>query len=89
MNPGAEKFNGFVPESLQFLRDLKENNSKVWFEAHSGDYEQHLLAPLRALTAGLTPLMLSIDAIWSPHRRGPSHGSGYWERLLGRCLFVH
>jgi len=28
---------------------------------HRSDYEQYLLAPLRALTAGLTPLMLSID----------------------------
>ena len=62
MKSGAETFNGFSPESLQFLRDLKENNSKSWFEVHRSDYEKFLLAPLRALTAGLTPLMLSIDA---------------------------
>jgi uncharacterized protein (TIGR02453 family) len=61
MNTGTEKFNGFTPESLQFLRDLKGNNTKSWFEAQRSDYEQHLLSPLRALTAGLTPLMLSID----------------------------
>jgi len=56
------KFNGFAPESLSFLHDLRENNSKAWFEAHRSDYEQHLLVPLRALTAALTPLMFSIDA---------------------------
>jgi len=56
------KFNGFAPEALSFLRDLKENNGKVWFEEHRSDYEQHLLVPLRALTAGLMPLMFSIDA---------------------------
>lgn len=61
MNPGAEIFNGFSQESLDFLRDLKANNSKGWFESHRSDYEQHLLSPLRALTACLTPLMLSID----------------------------
>lgn len=61
MNPSEEIFNGFSPESLSFLRDLKANNSKVWFEEYRRDYEQHLLSPLRALTAGLTPLMLSID----------------------------
>jgi len=60
VNLGAEKFNGFSPESLAFLRDLKENNGKAWFKEHRSDYEL-LLAPLRALTAGLTPLMLSID----------------------------
>jgi uncharacterized protein (TIGR02453 family) len=62
VNQGAEKFNGFIPESLAFLRELKADNSKVWFEAHRSDYEQLLMAPLRSLTAGLTPLMLSIDA---------------------------
>jgi len=61
MNLNSEIFNGFSQESLDFLRDLKANNSKGWFESHRGDYEQHLLLPLRALTAYLTPLMLSID----------------------------
>lgn len=54
-------FNGFDSRALDFLRDLKANNNKGWFEAHRSDYEQHLLTPLRALTIGLTPLMLSID----------------------------
>lgn len=61
MNAGSGMFNGFSPHSLQFLRNLKANNNKEWFEAHRSDYEQHLLSPLRALTAGLTPLILSID----------------------------
>ena len=62
MNLMADTFSGFSPESLQFLRDIKANNNKEWFEGHRSDYEQHLLAPLRALTAALTPLMLSIDS---------------------------
>ncbi|HEY3309213.1 MAG TPA: DUF2461 domain-containing protein [Desulfuromonadaceae bacterium] len=61
MENDAEKFHGFSLTSLEFLRDLKTNNSKAWFEAHRSAYEQHLLSPLRALTAGLTPLMLAID----------------------------
>jgi uncharacterized protein (TIGR02453 family) len=61
MNPDADKFSGFFPESLDFLRDIKANNTKGWFEVHRSDYEQHLLSPLRALAASLTPLMLSID----------------------------
>jgi uncharacterized protein (TIGR02453 family) len=54
-------FSGFTPQALQYLRDLKDNNTKAWFEAHRSEYELQLLAPLRALVAGLTPLMLSID----------------------------
>jgi uncharacterized protein (TIGR02453 family) len=58
---GAAKRELIGAESLDFLRDLKVNNTKVWFGAHRSDYEQHLLSPLRALTVTLTPLMLSID----------------------------
>ena len=61
MNQRADTFNGFSRDALDFLADLKANNNKGWFEAHRSDYEEHLLAPLRALTAGLTPLMLAID----------------------------
>ena len=70
MTPGAEKFKGFRPESLSFLRELKANNSKSWFEVHRSDYEKFMLTPLRALTTELTPMMLSIDQdlVTSPAR---------------------
>lgn len=55
------KFNGFPPETINFLRTLRENNNKAWFELHKLDYQNHLLKPLQALAAGLGPLMLSID----------------------------
>jgi uncharacterized protein (TIGR02453 family) len=61
VNPGSGTFNGFAPEALAFLRDLKANNSKAWFEGHRTVYEEQLLAPLRALTVSLAPLMLAID----------------------------
>jgi len=57
----SEKFNGFPPAAIQFLRTLRENNNKVWFELHKTDYQNDFLEPLKALAAGLAPLMLSID----------------------------
>jgi uncharacterized protein (TIGR02453 family) len=57
----TEEFNGFSPATFQFLRDLCSNNRKEWFELHKQDYQDHVLAPLKALAAGLGPLMLSID----------------------------
>ena len=38
---------GFRPELLQFLRELRVNNSREWFQAHRLEYEQYLLEPAR------------------------------------------
>lgn len=44
------------PEALDFLRDLEANNDRDWFRAERGRYEEHLLAPARALAAKLSDL---------------------------------
>jgi len=38
----------FSPKSLDFLRDIRNNNNKVWFENHRDDYETLILNPSRA-----------------------------------------
>jgi uncharacterized protein (TIGR02453 family) len=48
-----ERFSGFSPGALRFLRDLKKHNDRVWFRARKETYERELLAPLQALTADL------------------------------------
>lgn len=55
------KFDGFPAAAIQFLRTLRENNNKAWFELHKPDYQNELLKSLQALAAGLGPLMLNID----------------------------
>ena len=42
------QFKGFPKEGLEFLKRLKENNSKEWFEAHRSEYEKYILEPNRA-----------------------------------------
>jgi uncharacterized protein (TIGR02453 family) len=37
----------FSPKSLTFLRNLKRNNRRDWFQAHRDDYEEHVLFPMR------------------------------------------
>jgi uncharacterized protein (TIGR02453 family) len=44
-----DSFTQFTPKALTFLRGLKKNNRKEWFEAHRAQYEQELKAPLAAL----------------------------------------
>jgi uncharacterized protein (TIGR02453 family) len=62
MNEKEERlFTGFSQETLKFLRRLKANNHKTWFEAHRMDYEKHVLGPLRDLVTDLGDFMLDID----------------------------
>jgi uncharacterized protein (TIGR02453 family) len=39
----------FTPKALAFLKGLKKNNNKLWFEAHRADYEDELREPMRFL----------------------------------------
>ena len=55
------KFRGFSTKTLKFLRGLKANNNKVWFETHRADYEEYVLEPLRTLVMDLGEFMLRID----------------------------
>ncbi len=51
------KFSGFSPQALRFLRDLKKNNQREWFQARKDIYESELLAPLQALAADVSHAM--------------------------------
>jgi len=48
-----QPFAGFQSESLDFLRDLGENNTKAWFDAHRAEYERDYLAPALAFIAAM------------------------------------
>jgi uncharacterized protein (TIGR02453 family) len=39
----------FSKGALRFLRQLRQNNKKVWFEAHREDYERDVRDPMREL----------------------------------------
>lgn len=57
----VSKFEGFSPESLTFLNDVRVNNSKEWFESHRNDYNKYLLKTFQNLVIDLSEEMLSID----------------------------
>ncbi len=46
-------FSGFTPEALRFLRGLRRNNDRAWFEANRPVYERAVLGPLRLLAEEL------------------------------------
>jgi uncharacterized protein (TIGR02453 family) len=46
-------FTGFLPDALQFLVDLADNNSRDWFQPRKAEYERLLKEPLEALCIAL------------------------------------
>jgi uncharacterized protein (TIGR02453 family) len=42
-------FCGFPPEGLRFLKQLKRNNSRPWFQSHKDDYEEYVKRPMQEL----------------------------------------
>ncbi len=47
------RFPGFPPESLPFLRDLKANNKREWFQPRKPVYEEKVKAPMVELVLAL------------------------------------
>jgi uncharacterized protein (TIGR02453 family) len=48
-------FEGFPPEGIEFLRRLKRNNNRPWFEKHKQEYEAYVKQPMQSLIAALQP----------------------------------
>jgi uncharacterized protein (TIGR02453 family) len=41
------EFDGFPPETTEFLRRLSENNSKAWFDEHRAEYDDYWVEPAK------------------------------------------
>jgi uncharacterized protein (TIGR02453 family) len=63
----------FNEQTLRFLRGLKRNNKREWFEARRGVYEDALKAPMLALIERVTDGMAEY---------APAH-----MRPAGKCMF--
>jgi len=48
-------FRGFPREGVNFLRQLKRNNNREWFEKHKVSYEEQVKFPMQCLIASLQP----------------------------------
>src|SRR5437867_12901245 len=46
-----KRFSGFPKEGLRFIRSLKRNNNREWFQEHKGIYEESLKRPMADLIA--------------------------------------
>jgi uncharacterized protein (TIGR02453 family) len=48
-------FEGFPREGVAFLRRLKRNNRREWFQSRREEYEEFVRLPMQALIASLQP----------------------------------
>ena len=40
-------FEGFPEQGIKFLKQLKKNNNREWFNKHKSDYEDYVKLPMR------------------------------------------
>ena len=66
-------FGGFRPELLEFLRELRGNNSREWFTAHRGEYETLLLEPAREFVVAMADWLPKLGS--DIHAEPKVHGS--------------
>jgi uncharacterized protein (TIGR02453 family) len=48
-----KRFNGFHDETIQFLSDLKDNNSKEWFDENRERYDKYITEPSRKFVVSM------------------------------------
>ena len=47
----------FPQATLGFLADLREHNSREWFDANRARYERDLVVPAKAFVTAVAPLL--------------------------------
>ena len=53
-------FEGFPKDGLAFLKRLKKNNNRPWFQKHKPEYEEYVRFPMQCLIASLAERMADI-----------------------------
>lgn len=54
-------FQGFSPQTLDFLRRLERNNDKKWFTENREKYVKNVAEPMKSLAASLVPIVSELD----------------------------
>lgn len=62
---GAGPFHGFSKDAITFLRDLRANNDRTWFNDHKKIYERAIKQPAQAFCAAMTAALEDLTA--RPH----------------------
>lgn len=92
MNEGAERVcnmqgrSYFKPELFEFLRELKSNNNKVWFQANKAMYEHDVKGPMLRFIADFGD---RLSAISKHFTADPQPVGGSMFRIYRDTRFSH
>ena len=56
-------FQGFSPETIDFLWGIRFNNNRDWFTAHKQEYQTYLYEPMKALSAEVGVAFSDVDGL--------------------------
>lgn len=54
-------FQGIPRQTVDYLKALKANNNREWFEAHRKDYDDYFVEPALQLIEALSPVAATLD----------------------------
>ena len=82
------EFQGFSPETIDFLWGIRFNNNREWFAEHKGEYQKYLYEPMKALAKAVAPafeepLKLHLSRIYRDMRM---HPSTFYKESLWFCI---
>lgn len=84
------KFDGFRPETIDFLWGIRFNNNREWFQQNKQQYQEFLYEPMKALAAEVASafeqtdgLKLHVSRIYRDMRM---HPSTFYKDSLWFCL---
>jgi uncharacterized protein (TIGR02453 family) len=77
------KFNGFKQEALAFLEEIKQNNTKEWFENNRHRWEEHILLPNKAYVEEMGEHLIAL----APMIRAEPKASGSLFRIYRDTRF--
>ncbi len=60
-------FEGFPRESVAFLKKLKRNNNRDWFNSHKVEYEEFIKFPMQCFIAAMQPLFADFAPEFDVH----------------------
>lgn len=70
-------FDGFPKQTVSFLKNLKKNNNKEWFEENRADYKTYYVDAALGFIEAMLPVAESLD----PPHRGAAKQNGSLRRV--------
>ena len=84
------EFQGFYPETIDFLWGIRFNNNREWFGEHKEEYQKYLFEPMKALAASVGEAFMGEDGtklhLSRIYRDMRMHPSTFYKESLWFCI---